>query len=74
MTVTHCRKGTVNPLMVYGKFYSSFSIHNSSFSAKSWTALTYNESQSLNVNTGRILPGFGRKLRITEKLDCQGRK
>ena len=30
--------------------------------------LTFNGSEPLNVNTGRILPGFGRKLRIVEKL------
>ena len=32
-------------------------------------ALTYNGSQPLNVNAGRILPGFGRKLGNIGKLD-----
>ena len=32
--------------------------------------LTFNQLQPLNVNTGRIMPGFGRKLRIVEKLEC----
>ena len=30
-------------------------------------ALTHNGSQPLNVNAGRILPGFGRKLGNIEK-------
>ena len=33
-------------------------------------SLTSNGSQALDVNTGRILPGFGRELRIIENLDC----
>ena len=32
-------------------------------------ALTHNGSQPLNVNAGRILPGFGRKLRNIGKLE-----
>ena len=32
-------------------------------------ALTYNGLQPLIVNAGRILPGFGRKLRNIGKLD-----
>ena len=32
-------------------------------------ALTYNGSQPLNANAGRILPGFGRKLGNIGKLD-----
>ena len=31
--------------------------------------LTYNGSQPLNVNAGRILPGFGRKLGNIAKLE-----
>ena len=33
-------------------------------------ASTYNGLQSLNVNAGIILAGFGRKLRNIRKLDC----
>ena len=32
--------------------------------------LTLNGSQPLNVNAGRILPAFGIKCRITEKIEC----
>ena len=35
-------------------------------------ALTYNGSQPLNVNAGRILPGFGRKLGNIGKHDKVG--
>ena len=33
-------------------------------------ALTFNRLRPLNVNTGRILPGIGRKCRIMQKLEC----
>ena len=50
---------------------SSFSIiHNFLPNhARILPGLTFNGSQPLNVNTGRILPGLGRKLRIIEKLE-----
>ena len=32
--------------------------------------LTFNGCDPLHVNAGRILPGFGRKLRNIGKLDC----
>ena len=37
-------------------------------------ALTYNGPQPLNVNAGRILPGFGRKLGNIGKLECGSAK
>ena len=33
-------------------------------------ALTFNGCDPLYVNAGRILPGFGRKLRNIGKLEC----
>ena len=51
--------------------YSSFSItrHFLPNPGRILPALTYNFWNPLNVNTGRILPWFGRKWRIIEKLE-----
>ena len=53
--------------------HSSFSIihHFLPYPGRILPALTSNGLRPLNINAGRILPGFGRKWWIIEKIDCK---